>query len=125
MVEKIRLDGVTYAYGKTPVLQELSLGLQPSKFYGVVGPNGAGKSTLLKLMDGYLDPQQGVITLNDRPLQSYSLRELAQEVALIPQHSTIFPLPWRKWSCSDVHPFTPGWDNPAPRTCSWPKRPCR
>ncbi|MDI9422934.1 MAG: ABC transporter ATP-binding protein [Bacillota bacterium] len=91
MVEKIRLDGVTYAYGKTPVLQELSLGLQPSKFYGVVGPNGAGKSTLLKLMDGYLDPQQGVITLNDRPLQSYSLRELAQEVALIPQHSHYFP----------------------------------
>ncbi len=91
MVDKIRLEGVTYSYGKDPVVNNLCLGLQPSSFYGVVGPNGAGKSTLLKLLDSYLVPQQGTIYLNGRPLKSYNLRELAKEIALIPQHSHYFP----------------------------------
>lgn len=91
MVDKIRLDNVTYSYGKTPVIKSLSLQLKPSLFYGVVGPNGAGKSTLLKLMDSYLKPQEGAIFLDDRPLDSYNLRDLAREIAMIPQHSHYFP----------------------------------
>lgn len=90
-MDKIRLEGVTYAYGEEPVVRDLNLTLRPGLFYGVVGPNGAGKSTLLKLIDAYLVPQQGRILLNGRDLRSYSLRELAQEIALIPQHSYYFP----------------------------------
>lgn len=91
MVNKIRLAGVSYSYDKEPVLENLDLRLQPSLFYGVVGPNGAGKSTLLKLMDAYLKPQEGTVFLNERPLRSYSLPDLAKEIAMIPQHSHYFP----------------------------------
>lgn len=91
MVDKIRLEGVSYSYAKDPVLQEVSLRLQPGLFYGIVGPNGAGKSTLLKLLDSYLQPQEGRIFLNDRPLSSFNLRDLAKEIAMVPQHSHYFP----------------------------------
>ncbi|NLL49370.1 MAG: ABC transporter ATP-binding protein [Firmicutes bacterium] len=91
MVDKIRLENVSYSYEQIPVVKNLSLRVQTSLFYGVVGPNGAGKSTLLKLMDAYLKPQQGTVFLGGKPLSSYSLSELAKEIAMIPQHSHYFP----------------------------------
>ena len=91
MAERMRVEAVAYSYDETPVLQELSLDLHSAKFYGVVGPNGAGKSTLLKLLNAYLIPQQGRIFLDSRPLGSYSLQDLAREIAMVPQHSHYFP----------------------------------
>jgi iron complex transport system ATP-binding protein len=91
MGDKIRLEGVTYSYDQNPVLENLSMHLQPSLFYGVVGPNGAGKSTLLKLLDSFLKPQKGEIFLNGRPLSSFSVQGLAKEIAMVPQHSHYFP----------------------------------
>lgn len=90
-MDKIRVENVSYSYETEPVVRDLSLRLKPGYFYGVVGPNGAGKSTLLKLIDGYLKPQQGEIYLNGHNLNSYELRELAKEIALIPQTSYYFP----------------------------------
>lgn len=91
MVDKMRVEKVTYSYEKDPVLKDLSLRVRPGLFYGVVGPNGAGKSTLLKLLDSYLSPQQGSIYLDGKPLDSYDLRNLAKEIAMVPQHSHYFP----------------------------------
>lgn len=88
---KMQLDEVIFAYGSNPVLKNVSLSLTPGRFYGVVGPNGAGKSTLLKLLSGYLKPQTGAIYLNGKSLATYSLQELAREIALIPQTSVYFP----------------------------------
>lgn len=95
---EIRLEEVSYSYGlrTEPVVRDVSFNLKAGGFYGIVGPNGAGKSTLLKLLDRYLIPQSGSIYLNDRNLNSYTLRELAQEVALIPQTSLYFPFTVRQ-----------------------------
>lgn len=115
MVDKIRVEDVTYSYGQEPVLDKLSLRLKPSVFYGVVGPNGAGKSTLLKLLDRYLSPQQGTIFLNDRPLGSFSLRELAREVALVPQHSQYFPFTVEEMVLLGRTPFYARLGQPSPQ----------
>lgn len=88
---KIRLEDVAFAYAQEPVVKGVSLKIKTGQFYGVVGPNGAGKSTLLKLIDGYLKPKEGQVYLNDRPIAAYSLRELAKEIALIPQTAYYFP----------------------------------
>lgn len=90
-MDKIRVTDVTYAYEDAPVIDDLSLTIKAGLFYGVVGPNGAGKSTLLKLIDSYLTPHKGSIYFDDKPLESFSLRELAREIALIPQSSHYFP----------------------------------
>ncbi len=115
MADKLRLEGVTYSYDRDPVLQDLSLRIQPGLFYGVVGPNGAGKSTLLKLLDSYLKPHEGAIFLNDRPLSSYSLRELAREIAMVPQHSHYFPFTVEEMVLLGRTPFYTRLGKPRPK----------
>ena len=52
---------------------------------GIVGPNGCGKSTLLRSMIGYIHSPHECITIFDKPLQSYSQKHLARQMAFLPQ----------------------------------------
>jgi zinc transport system ATP-binding protein len=57
------LDHVSHAYGRTDVLDDVSLELCGGEFVALVGPNGSGKSTLLRILVGLLDPRQGSAAL--------------------------------------------------------------
>lgn len=57
----LHLDRVSFRYGRTPVLTEVSLEVGPQETVCLVGPNGGGKTTLLRLMLGLLKPEQGTI----------------------------------------------------------------
>lgn len=54
----------TYSRRKPPVLDGLSLTVEPGGIYGLLGLNGVGKTTLLNLMAGLLTPGKGEVTLN-------------------------------------------------------------
>lgn len=114
-MDKMRLENVYFAYGEEPVLQGLSLSLQEGRFSGIVGPNGAGKSTVLKLLDGYIKPQQGAVYLNGENLRTYSLAQLAQEIALIPQTSYYIPFTVQEMVLLGRTPFTRAWGRPVSR----------
>ena len=79
------IEGVSFAYAGVPAVDDISLSLLPGRFYGIVGPNGSGKTTLLDLLTGLKHPGSGSIRFRDKPLQSYSRRELARQLALVPQ----------------------------------------
>lgn len=51
--------GLSFRYGRTPVLEDVSLRVGPGEFVALVGPNGSGKSTLLRLLLGTLHPDTG------------------------------------------------------------------
>jgi len=51
-VHTIELKSVNFAYGKSPLLQDISLTLTKGNIYVLLGPNGAGKSTLTDIMLG-------------------------------------------------------------------------
>ena len=51
-------------YGKTPLLSDICLGVQPGQILTLIGPNGAGKSTLLKTLAGQLAPMGGTVLLD-------------------------------------------------------------
>jgi zinc transport system ATP-binding protein len=63
----IELEGVEFGYTATPVVQDVSLRIDPGEYVGVVGPNGSGKSTLMKLMLGLLTPDEGSARLFGEP----------------------------------------------------------
>lgn len=57
----IRLEHISAAYDRKPVLEEVSLTVYERDFVGIVGPNGGGKTTLVKLILGLLHPLSGNI----------------------------------------------------------------
>ena len=59
----LQADGVRFAYGRGPVLEDVSLDVAPGEFVALVGPNGSGKSTLLKVLLGSLIPERGLVRL--------------------------------------------------------------
>lgn len=72
-----------------PILSDLSFSVQPGEIVGLIGPNGAGKSSLLKVLQGRIKPTRGDIQLQQRPLASYSARQLAQQLAVVEQQPTL------------------------------------
>src|SRR5436309_9220910 len=54
-----------------PVLQDISLHIEPGRLVGIVGPNGAGKSTLLGLVPRLYDPVAGKIRIDGENIQDF------------------------------------------------------
>ncbi|HEY8456656.1 MAG TPA: ATP-binding cassette domain-containing protein [Actinopolymorphaceae bacterium] len=81
----VSVDGVTVAYGDgQPVLQDVSLVVEPGRMVAVCGRSGAGKTTLLSTIAGLLRPREGVVALDGVPLRDRD-HAVAQRVVLIPQ----------------------------------------
>lgn len=81
----LRVNELSYRYGTKQVLHRVSFAVEQGEFFGILGPNGSGKTTLLKLLSKELPLQEGEIVLNDMPLASFSRKQLARIVAVLPQ----------------------------------------
>ena len=57
----MQVDGVSKIYGRTAAVRNVSLQLEPGRFYVLRGENGAGKSTLLRMIAGLSAPTEGAI----------------------------------------------------------------
>lgn len=79
------VDGVDFDYPGKRAIAGLHASFGQGRLCGVVGPNGCGKTTLLHLLAGSLRPGAGRILLRGRSLGSFRRRELAREIALVPQ----------------------------------------
>ena len=78
MDDLIRIQGATFGYDASPVLEDVTLTVRPGAFIGVVGPSGSGKTSLLRLLLGTATPQQGTVT-----------RRPDVAVAYVPQLETV------------------------------------
>jgi zinc transport system ATP-binding protein len=59
----LALDGVSLAFGRRQVLENVSLKLHPGEIVTLIGPNGAGKTTLLRVALGLEKPDTGDVRL--------------------------------------------------------------
>lgn len=78
-------DNVSYRYNHHVAIDNVSFTIDQGEFIGVIGPNGAGKSTLLRLLAGFLKPSEGSISYSGKNLNRYDQRELASNIATLPQ----------------------------------------
>ena len=110
------LQGVTFSFDGKRAIDDVSLDLKPGRFYGVVGPNGCGKTTLVDLLCRFRAPQQGQISYSGKELCAYSKRQLAREVALVPQNFYInFPFRVREVVMMGRYPYIPRFSRPTER----------
>ncbi|NUN92263.1 MAG: iron chelate uptake ABC transporter family permease subunit [Verrucomicrobiae bacterium] len=66
--------------------------IRPGEIHALIGPNGCGKSTTLRLLAGILPPRRGEIFLAGRPLARRPRREIARDLAFLPQQvAPLFP----------------------------------
>ncbi len=82
----LTLDDASFSYGLRPALLGITIQIDRGEFVGIVGPNGSGKSTLLSLMAGILPPDSGSVRFEDIPVQTLSRRQVADRIAIVPQH---------------------------------------
>ncbi|MEI1249335.1 ABC transporter ATP-binding protein [Rhizobium aouanii] len=83
---KIRFDHVRFAYksGK-PVIDDLSLMVQPGEKVGLVGLSGAGKTTLANLLLRFYDIEDGAIFIDGQDIRAVTQASLRRAIGVIAQ----------------------------------------
>lgn len=81
-------QALSLAHGRNPVIRTLNLELPPGKVTAIVGPNGCGKSTLLNGLARVHAPAGGAALLDGRDIHTLPSREVARQLALLPQDNT-------------------------------------
>ncbi len=89
----LSFEHVAMALGGRPILRDIDFRLERGEMVGLLGRNGAGKTSLLRLVSGGLRPDSGSIFLGERDVESFSRRELAREIATVPQDLHV-PFPY-------------------------------
>ncbi|MCR9107033.1 MAG: ABC transporter transmembrane domain-containing protein [Gammaproteobacteria bacterium] len=90
---QLGVEHLTFYYPTRPkqaALQDFCLEIPAGKSLALVGPSGAGKSTVFELLLRFYDPQQGGIRLNGIDIRDMTLRDLRENIALVPQQPALF-----------------------------------
>ena len=74
----IRVENVTYSYGDTSVLEDISFKEMEPGITAIWGRNGAGKTTLMKLLAGHERPNKGIVEIMG--MAPYNRAEAVQHV---------------------------------------------
>ena len=82
------IKNLNASYQTHPVLKEVNVNFKAGQVIVLIGPNGSGKSTLLKCIAQLHQCDQGEVIWDEQNLHHLSQRELATQLALLPQHVT-------------------------------------
>jgi iron complex transport system ATP-binding protein len=97
---------LSLSIGGKDVCKGLDLGLRAGEAWAIVGTNGIGKTTLLHTLAGLRAPTAGEVLLRERPLTSFSRREIAREVGVMLQETeSVFPMTVMETVLEGRHPF--------------------
>ena len=92
----VELRNVSFAYGQTIVLRDISFRVPAGGSLAIVGPTGSGKSTLVNLIPRLFDAQQGEVLVDGIDVRRYPLHVLRRAVGYVPQETFLFSVPLRE-----------------------------
>lgn len=84
-LETSKLD---IAYEERLIVEDLNIQIPQGKITALVGANGSGKSTILKTMARIMNPKAGSVLLDGKSIHKQSTREVAKQLAILPQNPT-------------------------------------
>lgn len=89
----LRLDDVHGFYGKSHILQGVSLEVRPGEIVCLLGRNGAGKTSTLRSASGLLPPRRGRVTFGGAEITGWAPHRIARAgLSLVPENRGIFGL---------------------------------
>lgn len=88
--EAIVFEGVSFNYGRGPVLRNIDLTIRAGQVHALVGLSGAGKSTLAMMIPRFIDPTEGRVLIDGKPLTGVTIDSLRRQIALVTQETYLF-----------------------------------
>ncbi|MFC9791425.1 ABC transporter ATP-binding protein [Streptomyces sp. NPDC127584] len=88
---KVALEGVSFRYeADKPLIEDLSLTVEPGQTVAIVGPTGAGKTTLVNLLMRFYEVTGGRITLDGVDIAGMSRERLRTGIGMVLQDTWLF-----------------------------------
>ncbi len=88
---RVLFEDVSFSYdGKTVVLSDFDLAIEPGETIAIVGPTGAGKSTVAKLLSRFYEPSSGTISIDGVDISTVTLESLRRQLGVVPQEPFLF-----------------------------------
>ncbi len=84
-VKSIEFENVSLQFGEKRALHDINLTINAGETVALVGQSGGGKSSLVNLLLRFYDPSEGMVTLNNHNLKSYTQNSLRSQIAAVSQ----------------------------------------
>ncbi|MFE4523870.1 ABC transporter ATP-binding protein [Cytobacillus firmus] len=81
----IEIKGLTKQFGKKPVVEDVTVTIEPGTITSFIGPNGAGKSTLLSMVSRLLEADTGEVLLDQNNVKKWKSSDFAKRVSILKQ----------------------------------------
>jgi len=90
----VEIENVTKAYSKTPVIKEMSLGIEKGERIVILGPSGCGKTTLLRMIAGFIHPDKGKLIIEGKTVSDNGkciIEPESRQVGMVSQDLALWP----------------------------------
>ena len=90
----VKVENVSKAYNKTPVIREMSLDIEKGERVVILGPSGCGKTTLLRMIAGFIHPDKGKLTIDGKTVADNGkcvIEPESRQVGMVFQDLALWP----------------------------------
>lgn len=87
---QIGIKNLSFKYNENLVLKNISVSFEYGKKYALIGDNGAGKTTIIDLILRFVRYNEGLIELNNKPIDLYKIAQYRDLFAVVTQQSNLF-----------------------------------
>jgi ATP-binding cassette subfamily B protein len=87
---EIEFDGVTVRFGPLLALDRISFHIRQGETIGLTGRTGSGKTLIVNLIGRIIEPDEGEIRIDGRPIREFPVEVLRRFIGVVPQEPFLF-----------------------------------